>query len=208
MHLNKTFNWFKKNLFLDHYWPQYLTIFSLIIIVSILFPQGQSLQYAYQLNDISRDPIIAPFTFPILKSADRLNKDLEDKKRSVPFIFNRDKKVVNTQIDAIKNFFLKVKSINRANSRLTESRRLVYERKYDKQYEKAKLEFIADSTNLDLLVTDMSRSYPFTLEKNDWAFYFDSSDPKKFQSHSELVIQTCRNRWICLRIKMQWNLQK
>ena len=196
MHLNKTFNWFKKNLLLDHYWPQYLTIFSLIIIVSILFPQGQSLQYAYQLNDVSRDPIIAPFTFPILKSAERLNKDLEDKKRSVPFIFNRDKKVVNTQIDAIKNFFLKVKSINRANSRLTESRRLVYERKYDKQYEKAKLEFIADSTNLDLLLNDMSRSYPFTLEKNDWAFYFNSSNPEKFQSHSELVIQTCRNRWV------------
>ena len=196
MHLNKTFNWFKKNLLLDHYWPQYLTIFSLIIIVSILFPQGQSLQYAYQLNDVSRDPIIAPFTFPILKSAERLNKDLEDKKRSVPFIFNRDKKVVNTQIDAIKNFFLKVKSINRANLRLTESRRLVYERKYDKQYEKAKLEFIADSTNLDLLLNDMSRSYPFTLEKNDWAFYFNSSNPEKFQSHSELVIQTCRNRWV------------
>ena len=196
MHLNKTLNWFKKNLFLDHYWPQYLTIFSLIIIVSILFPQGQSLQYAYQLNDVSRDPIIAPFTFPILKSEERLNKDLEDKKRSVPFIFNRDKKVVNTQIDAIKNFFLKVKSINRANSRLTESRRLVYERKYDKQYEKAKLEFIADSTNLDLLLNDMSRSYPFTLEKNDWAFYFNSSNPEKFQSHSELVIQTCRNRWV------------
>ena len=196
MHLNKTFNWFKKNLLLDHYWPQYLTIFSLIIIVSILFPQGQSLQYAYQLNDVSRDPIIAPFTFPILKSAERLNKDLEDKKRSVPFIFNRDKKVVNTQIDAIKNFFLKVKSINRAKSRLTESRRLVYERKYDKQYEKAKLEFIADSTNLDLLLNDMSRSYPFTLEKNDWAFYFNSSNPEKFQSHSELVIQTCRNRWV------------
>ena len=195
MNLNKTLNWFRKNLLLDHYWPQYLTIFCLILIVSTLFPQGQSLQYAYQLNDVSRDPIIAPFTFPILKSAERLNKDLEEKKRSVPSVFNRDEKVVNTQIDAIKNFFTKVKSINRANSRLTESKRLVYERKYDKQYEKARLEFIADSTNLDLLVADMSRSYPFTLEKNDWASYFDAKDPEKFHSHSELVIQTCRNRW-------------
>ena len=149
------------------------------------------------MNDVSRDPIIAPFTFPILKSAERLNKDLEDKKRSVPFIFNRDKKVVNTQIDAIKNFFLKVKSINRANSRLTESRRLVYERKYDKQYEKAKLEFIADSTNLDLLLTDMSRSYPFASEKNDWAFYFNSSDPKKISKPQRIGYPNMQKyRWV------------
>ena len=29
----------------------------------------------------------------------------------------------------------------------------------------------------------------------DWASYFDAKDPEKFHSHSELVIQTCRNRW-------------
>ena len=195
MNLNKTLNWFRKNLLLDHYWPQYLTIFSLILVVSTLFPQGQSLQYAYQLNDVSRDPIIAPFTFPILKSAERLNKDLEEKNVQCHLFLIGTKKLLIPKQMQSKTFSIKVKSINRANSRLTESRRLVYERKYDKQYEKARLEFIADSTNLDLLVADMSNSYPFTLEKNDWASYFDTKDPEKFHSHSELVIQTCRNRW-------------
>ena len=51
---------------LSQFWIQYLIIFGLILVISLLFPRGQSLQYSYQLNDISRDPIIAPFTFSIL----------------------------------------------------------------------------------------------------------------------------------------------
>ena len=52
---------------LNKYWKQYLIIFSLIIYISILFPIGKALKYSYQLNDITREPIIAPFTFSILK---------------------------------------------------------------------------------------------------------------------------------------------
>ena len=67
----KKINPLVKYLLLDKYWIQYLIIFCLVLIISLLFPQGQSLKYTYQLNDITRDPIIAPFTFPILKSEER-----------------------------------------------------------------------------------------------------------------------------------------
>ena len=193
------FNRFKHYFFLDQYWPQYLIIFSLIILVSILFPQGQSLQYAYQLNDVTRNPIIAPFTFPILKSNERLNKDLEEQRRSIPSVFNRNDEIVNNQTLAIDDFFSKVKLIRQANWRLEESRRLVYERRYHKQYEKARSEFISDSTNLALLVKEFHQSYPFTLEKINWELYLytkkDNQEIKKMQRYSDLVIQTCRNRW-------------
>ena len=58
--------------FFIEYWIQYTIIVSLIILVSFLFPKGKSLQYAYQLNDIAHEEIIAPFTFPILKSEQKL----------------------------------------------------------------------------------------------------------------------------------------
>ncbi len=193
------FNRFKHYFFLDQYWPQYLIISSLIILVSILFPQGQSLQYAYQLNDVTRNPIIAPFTFPILKSNERLNKDLEEQRRSIPSVFNRNYEIVNNQSLAIDDFFSKVKLIRQANWRLEESRRLVYERRYHKQYKKARSEFISDSTNLALLVKEFHQSYPFTLEKINWKLYLytkkDNQEIKKMHRYSDLVIQTCRNRW-------------
>ena len=53
------------------FWVQYIIIIGLILIISLLFPKGQSLKYSYQLNDITREPIIAPFTFSILKIDER-----------------------------------------------------------------------------------------------------------------------------------------
>ena len=64
---------------LSQFWIQYLIIFGLILVISLLFPRGQSLQYSYQLNDISRDPIIAPFTFSILKTDERYKQDLDER---------------------------------------------------------------------------------------------------------------------------------
>ena len=71
MSILKKFSFFNKN------WKQIGIIFFLVILISFLFPRGEALQYSYKLNDITREPIIAPFTFPILK---KINEYEEDKK--------------------------------------------------------------------------------------------------------------------------------
>ena len=43
----------------------------LVIVVSLFFHQGRGLQYSYQVDDIARDPVIAPFNFPILKTEEK-----------------------------------------------------------------------------------------------------------------------------------------
>ena len=73
---NKVKDFLSKYLYLDKYWIQYSIIFGLVIIIALLFPKGKSLKYSYQLNDVTRSPIIAPFTYPILKSQDKLELDL------------------------------------------------------------------------------------------------------------------------------------
>ena len=184
---------------LDKYWPQYLIIFCLIILISFLFPQGKSLQYVYQLNDITREPIIAPFTFSILKSDEKLKKDLDERRRSVPSVFNRDDKIVNTQSTALNDFFSGVNDLRRAHLRLEESKRLVYERRYHKQYEKARSEFVSDSTNLDIIKRNFSQLYSFTLQKKNWFNYlskdYDLNKNKGLKKDKELILQICRNRW-------------
>ena len=75
--------------FFNENWKQIGIILCLIILISFLFPRGDTLQYSYKLNDITREPIIAPFTFPILKTVDNYEMDKEAQKKSVPFIFNR-----------------------------------------------------------------------------------------------------------------------
>ena len=131
----------------DKYLKHFAIIFLLIIMISFLFPRGKVLKYSYQVNDIASDEIIAPFTFPILKSDERLQLDLNDRKKSIPYIFNRDDQIVSQSISALREFFNLVKDLRNAHWRLDQSKKLVYEMRYNKQYEKARSEYISDSTN-------------------------------------------------------------
>ena len=186
-------------LLLDKYWPQYLIISTLVVLISLLFPQGKSLQYVYQLNDIAYEPVIAPFTFPILKSNQKLQNDLDERKNSIPYVFNRDLKIVEKQKVFLSDFFSKVNDFRYANWRLEESKRLVYERRYHKQYEKARLEFVSDSANLSIISEKFYELYPFIQDKEKWKSYLHTNiDPQQLNDldkNNELILQICRNRW-------------
>ena len=186
-------------LLLDKYWPQYLIISTLVVLISLLFPQGKSLQYVYQLNDIAYEPVIAPFTFPILKSNQKLQNDLDERKNSIPYVFNRDLNIAEKQKVLLSDFFSKVNELRYVNWRLEESKRLVYERRYHKQYEKARLEFISDSTNLSIVSEKFYELYPFIQDKEKWKSYlYTNINPQQLDDldkNNELILQICRNRW-------------
>ena len=168
-------------------------------MISFLFPRGKVLKYSYQVNDIASDEIIAPFTFPILKSDERLQIDLNERKKSIPYIFNRDDQIVSQSISALKEFFNLVKDLRNAHWRLDQSKKLVYEMRYSKQYEKAQSEYNSDSTNLAVITKNFSKLYPFISDKDNWNDYVslqdNSRDLKTLSKHNELILQICRNRW-------------
>ena len=185
--------------FIDN-WRQISIIFCLVILISFLFPSGEVLQYSYKLNDITREPIIAPFTFPILKNLNDYEKDKEIEKKSVPFIFNRSKSIVDAQLKGIDDFFSLINDLRSAKYRYNESKQLYYERKYHLTSEKAKNEFIADSTSLSIVLESFRIKYPFTNSKDSsWNKYIDIEiDPRKMKdwiSHKNIVSQISKNRW-------------
>ena len=186
--------------FLNRYWKQIGIIFFLVILISFLFPRGEALQYSYKLNDITREPIIAPFTFPILKSINQYENDKKIEKKSVPFIFNRDKNIVNNQLSNIDKFFISINNLRSAIWRFKQSKQLYYERKYHLTAEKAKNEFIADSASLSMISNDFKNKYQFITQKDSsWNKYFTiENDPRKTKdwiSHKNIVSQICKNRW-------------
>ena len=186
--------------FFNENWKQIGIILCLIILISFLFPRGETLQYSYKLNDITREPIIAPFTFPILKTVDNYEMDKEAQKKSVPFIFNRRKNVVDNQLLELEKFFKSINDLRSAIWRYNESKQLYYERKYHLTSEKAKNEFIADSTSLSIISEVFNKDYPFTTSKDSsWNKYLTSnSDPRKLKDwilHKNIVSQICKNRW-------------
>ena len=99
-----------KSFFVENKFP-ILIFFGLSFAISLTFPTGFSIRYSYQLNDIANEPIIAPFDFGILKTEQKLNKDLDEARNSVPFSFSRDQDFVDNQISMIDTFFIYLNDI-------------------------------------------------------------------------------------------------
>ena len=192
--LEKEIKFFQQNL------KQIGIIFFLVILISLLFPGGETLKYSYKINDITREPIIAPYTFPILKTEADYEEDKKTEKKSVAYIFNRDQGVSNSQLKELDKFFKSINDYRSAKWRFNESKQLYYERKYHPTAEKAKNEFIADSTSLVIIANDFKNDYPFTtLKDSSWNNYLTTiDDPRNLNdlsSHQKIVNQICKNRW-------------
>ena len=63
------------------------------------------------------------------------------------------------------DFFKAINDLRSARYRYNESKQLYYERKYHLTAEKAKNEFIADSTSLSIVLESFIIKYPFTNSK-------------------------------------------
>ena len=184
---------------LNKYWLQISILTVFVILTSLFFPTGKSLQFVYKLDDIAREPVIAPFTFPILKTEEKLQGDLNEALRSEPFVFFRDQEIVEFWAEKTKEFFLLLTKIRSTSEQLKQSEDLVYRYRYEPQYAIAKAEFTADSTSLSLSLEKLKKNYPFPTEQDLWkSFIFKENseiNDNAFHQFEKYIFQICRNRW-------------
>jgi membrane-associated HD superfamily phosphohydrolase len=189
----------RSKIFFKQNWPQIIILIGLTIILSLFFQSGRSLQYSYNIDDIAREPIIAPFNYPILKSQEKLEADLSEALKSEPFIFNRKQDIVDVQSSKITNFFILVKDIRTANKNLLNSRNLVYDYRYTEKFQEAKSMATADSAYLAERVNTFYSHYSFAKDKTDWNLFLkpvSQGGPEySLQDFEDEILQICRNRW-------------
>ena len=171
----------------------------LVIVVSLFFHQGRGLQYSYQVDDIARDPVIAPFNFPILKTEEKLKIDLDEALRSEPYLFQRNQEGVQYQIIALREYFLLVTKIRSASDQLDKTKELLYRYRHDEKYEEVRSMYRADSTTRVVLQNQYEKDYPTLATENERFSILDPQEP--FQSNQSLdqfyeeLLQICKNRW-------------
>lgn len=183
---------------LQRYWPQITTLLGMVILMVFFFHRGKFLQYSYQLDDIAREPIIAPFNFPILKSEEKLQTDLEAALHSVPFVFNRRQDIVEEQIKKIDAFFRLLDNIHAAREKLAASKDLVYRYRYTDRYDETRAIAQGDSAKLAALTQQLYNEYPFTETKDIWKTFLTTPDvipPDQLPDLKTNITQICRNRW-------------
>lgn len=185
--------------FLSRYRWQILIFISLIIFSSIFFPRGKSLLFTYQKDDIARETVIAPVTFPILKPDKKLQEDLDKALISEPALFVRSQEVVDVQTQKINNLFSLINDIQIAQNKLNSSANKVFRMRYEPTYQEAVSEFNADSVQLSILKETFINEYPFDHESSIWESILWDSDSERLKypldKFKKDVIRICQNRW-------------
>ena len=189
----------KIKIFINKYFKQLSILISLTIILSLFFQRGRSLQYSYNIDDIAREPIIAPYNFPILKSKSLLEEDLNDALKAEPFIFSRKQEIVDNQSSNLSSFFQLTNEIRLANKDLFNSRNLVYDYRYTDKFQEAKSIASSDSAVLSQKVIEFYKLYSFAQDKEDWNIFLmpiPQGGPQfSLKEFQEDILQICRNRW-------------
>ena len=184
---------------INHYWRQISILITVIILLSFFFPQGKTLLYSYQLNDVAQEEVVAPFNFPILKTSNELQLDLDDALKSEPFLFQRSQNVVNTQIKVIEDYFDHINLIQLSNKKLAESKDDLYRNRFTEEFDLARINVQSDSAALNVLMERVKENYNFAYNDDKWnqIFLSDVSNDSKIDlaNLKKEIIQISRNRW-------------
>ncbi len=183
----------------NYYWQQIAMILILVISLSFLFPGGKTLLYSYQLNDVSKEEIVAPFNFPILKNSNELQSDLDEAITLEPFIFIRSNNAVANQLQEIDTFFDLTKKIQRANIKLINSKNNLYRNRFSENFNASRIAVEADSTSLEQLKNKMIEAFSFIDEDDKWdMILFDNPSSRNkinLEKIEKKIIKISRNRW-------------
>ena len=184
---------------INHYWRQITILITVIILLSFFFPQGKTLLYSYQLNDVAQEEVVAPFNFPILKTSDQLQLDLEEALNSEPFLFLRSQDVVSKQIEVIDDYFKHINLIQLANIKLADSKDDLYRNRFTEQFDLARINLQSDSAALEVLMETVEENYNFAFNDEKWnrIFLSDYSNNSilDLDNLKKEIIQISRNRW-------------
>ena len=184
---------------INNYSKQIVIFLSMVFILSLFFPRGKTLLYSYQINDIAREEVVAPFNFPILKSEKKLNEDLNEAIKSEPYLFIRSQNVVDNQINSINNYFELIKLIQLATKKLKNSTNELYRNRFSDQYNITRVAMQSDSVDLSILKNKISNEFSFAVDNEKWKTIFET-DPDdltriNLDSFKDEIIQIARNRW-------------
>lgn len=133
-----------------------------ILICTLFFQKNQYRDYQYELNSITLESVIAPFTFPILKSDDVIQKEREEILIKTPIVFNYDKSVKENELERFNSFaedYLQLSSLRR---------------KYNSSFEKIKTDntpariekFKKDSSDYFNFHNDIFNNYNISHQSN------------------------------------------
>ncbi len=104
----------RKSLFQDNpkipIWS-YLILAALILFSALMAPKKQSHRCNYQIGDITRTDIIAPYDFDVLKPKAVIQREYSEALKKVAYVFSLDEALKTEQIERSELFFQMAKTL-------------------------------------------------------------------------------------------------
>lgn len=97
-------------------------LFLIVLTAAIVWmlPSERPFEYSnLKIGSISDEEIIAPFTFPIIKTEEELEQEREEVSLSVPPVFNKNSDVIDQQKLKISSFFKEIEGFLKSNAQHT-----------------------------------------------------------------------------------------
>ena len=157
-----------------------LTLF--VFFATLMIPDDRSQLYNYQIGDLIRQTIIAPYDFDILKPEKYINEDKEAIRKNTPqvFIVNRD--ILSEQEAAISFFFQLSRSVQQKYGQLQRSNddlnlyRYVQD-KYPVLIKKVR----SDSIAFEEAVTTLNTQMNINIKESPWKEIYQPGDNEKLK---------------------------
>jgi putative nucleotidyltransferase with HDIG domain len=81
----------------------------LVVLLALMFPRAESLKLEYKLGAIwAQKDLIAPFSFPILREEKDYAKDVEEAKKRVYEVFEKDTQAVSLYVENLDRFMARL----------------------------------------------------------------------------------------------------
>lgn len=127
----------------------------LAVLIVLLMPSKRPFEYSnIKVGSISPEEIIAPFTFPIIKSSEDLNTEREAARLDVPPVFQKDTDLQNVQLLKLETMFDELSSF--------------FGQKFKNYKKMAKLDSnYSEFVLIDSLISKISVKYDVALSADD-----------------------------------------
>ena len=139
-----------------------------VLVISWLYPLGNQFAYRYDLNEITREAVIAPFNFPVLKSQDVLEAERKVARKSVPLLFRRESQISVEQLASLAELFSKVRGIQQAETKLESSRATAFRHQFDERAVASQEAVTRDSSAVLTLKEALVQQFPVDVSSSQW----------------------------------------
>lgn len=149
-------------------WVKIGMLVSLLVVSALFFPRSESVEYNYKVNEITHETIIAPFTFPILKSDEELEKDRAEARQEVPFVFKEQDNVVQTQLQRLDSFFADLQQLRQVRASYRSAQQQLNRASRGSNVTSLRENVQKDSTALETLYESFQSNYGINIKDEKW----------------------------------------